>query len=164
MYFNLCLCFFLSGLWHGAAWPFVFWGVFHGVMLICDRLFWAKMQRRLPQFLNLSITFFLVMISWVIFRAGTYERMELMLHAMAIPWAPSRPNTLWFSGDIAFCITVGYALIFVPALPRWQKFVEAYGRLSWRPVLELGGSVALLLMVLTKVSMESFNAFLYFRF
>ncbi len=42
--------------------------IFHGVMLICDRAFWLRWQGRLPRIVNVALTFFLVMVSWVIFR------------------------------------------------------------------------------------------------
>ena len=69
LYFNLMVVFLLSGLWHGAAWTFVIWGAIHGLFLIADRVFllkavsvWGKVPRML-------LTYFVVLIAWVFFRA-----------------------------------------------------------------------------------------------
>ncbi|MFI4957439.1 MAG: MBOAT family O-acyltransferase [Gammaproteobacteria bacterium] len=54
-YFNLWVCFLLSGLWHGASWIFVLWGAYNGIFLIIDKLFWVKASRKLPGILNRSV-------------------------------------------------------------------------------------------------------------
>ena len=100
-YFNLCLCFFLSGLWHGAAWTFIIWGLFHGTMLIADRVFWKQWQTHLPKIINVAITFFLVMISWVIFRSQSLDQIGFYLRAMFIPRAVE-PTLLSVSADIVW--------------------------------------------------------------
>jgi alginate O-acetyltransferase complex protein AlgI len=62
-YINLWLVFLLSGLWHGASWNFILWGMFHGSFLTFDKLFWLKYSQKLPRVFNVAITF-LVIFSW----------------------------------------------------------------------------------------------------
>ena len=162
-YFNLCLCFFLSGLWHGAAWTFIIWGLFHGTMLIADRVFWKEWQNHLPKIINVAITFCLVMISWVIFRAQSLDQIGFYLRAMFIPESVE-PTLLSVSPDIVCILAVAYFIIFLPLLPRFEKVLAWYKGLAVRRTVELAGAYGLLLFVLARIATSSYQAFLYFRF
>jgi alginate O-acetyltransferase complex protein AlgI len=162
-YFNLCLCFFLSGLWHGAAWTFIIWGLFHGTMLIADRVFWKEWQNHLPKVINVAITFCLVMISWVIFRAQSLDQTAFYLRAMFIPESVE-PTLLSVSPDIVFTLAVAYFIIFLPLLPRFEKILAWYEGLALRRTVELAGAYGLLLFALARIATSSYQAFLYFRF
>jgi D-alanyl-lipoteichoic acid acyltransferase DltB (MBOAT superfamily) len=70
--FNVFATAFISGIWHGAGWNFVLWGTFHGGALICQRL-WAKLNRPMPQWLGILVTFLFVHIAWVFFRAVSFN-------------------------------------------------------------------------------------------
>ncbi len=70
-YLNLWIVFFLSGLWHGAAWTFVAWGAFHGLFIVMDKMFWLKASKTIGKVPRVVITFVIVMIGWVMFRADT---------------------------------------------------------------------------------------------
>jgi alginate O-acetyltransferase complex protein AlgI len=72
-YFNLWLVFLLSGFWHGANWTFILWGIYHGLFLILDRLFLNQVKSILPKFINITLTLFLVLIGWVLFRADNLQ-------------------------------------------------------------------------------------------
>jgi D-alanyl-lipoteichoic acid acyltransferase DltB (MBOAT superfamily) len=68
----ILLTFALSGLWHGARWTFVLWGVFHGVLLAATRLLGRRgWGARLPGWLKILATFHLVLLGWVLFRASS---------------------------------------------------------------------------------------------
>lgn len=71
-YRNLMITFLIGGLWHGAGWNFVFWGFMHGTALIIHRL-WQKTGIKMPNFLAWLITFNFVNITWIFFRAKTWE-------------------------------------------------------------------------------------------
>ena len=69
-YVNLATVMLFGGLWHGANWTFVVWGALHGTLLICERSLGKRSAyERLPQVLRIGITFLLVLITWVFFRA-----------------------------------------------------------------------------------------------
>ena len=63
-YRNLCLVFIFSGLWHGANWTFLLWGVFHGFFLILDRIFLLRISNSLPKIVSVGFTFFYC-LSWL---------------------------------------------------------------------------------------------------
>lgn len=163
-YVNLSICFLLSGVWHGAAWPFVYWGLYHGLMLIADRAFWLDAQKRLPPWSNRAVTFFLVTISWVIFRSRDFTQMKEIFGKLFSPWASGTPSKIWFSPDIAAALILGFVLIFLPALPGWDGIAARYRDWRWRGVFELTASVPLLAISIVKISASTFNVFLYFRF
>src|SRR4029079_875958 len=71
MYANLVTVFFLCGLWHGASWNFVIWGLFHGTFLVVERLGLAAAIHRLWRPLRHLYLMLVVMIGWVFFRAET---------------------------------------------------------------------------------------------
>ncbi len=80
--FNLFVTFLLAGLWHGAGWTFVVWGVLHGLALVVHRL-WQKVPFRLPVMLGWMFTFLFVNMAWVVFRANDLGNALDVLKGMA---------------------------------------------------------------------------------
>lgn len=91
---NIMLTMFLGGLWHGAGWTFIFWGVLHGIYIWINHL-WRKTKYSLPQWLNWLLTFNAVNIAWIFFRAVNFNDALNILSAMvdvnkfAIPYSES---------------------------------------------------------------------------
>ena len=92
VYRNLMLTKAIGGLWHGAAWTFVLWGVFHGVILVLHRMCEPILSRIQPadafasqlwKVIRIVITFHLVCLGWLLFRASTLEQAWGMLYAIA---------------------------------------------------------------------------------
>jgi alginate O-acetyltransferase complex protein AlgI len=99
-YFNLLAVFFLCGLWHGASWTFVFWGLFHGAFLVIERMLAARKgggwwvagvgkrktalspSTRTTPILSHAYTLAVVMVGWVFFRANTFAQALAFLRAM----------------------------------------------------------------------------------
>jgi len=94
---NLMITMLLGGLWHGANWTFVAWGAYHGALLIATR-YGSSGVSRVPDGLRKAVTFFLVVIGWVLFRATSF--------AMAIGWL--RKLFVW---EKAINITGGETLV-----------------------------------------------------
>jgi len=70
---NLMITMLLGGLWHGAAWTFVLWGAFHGAWLAIHRVVARARPPRTPAWLRLLVTFHLVLVAWVLFRAPSLD-------------------------------------------------------------------------------------------
>lgn len=79
--YNLLIVFVIGGLWHGAAWTFVFWGVLHGVAIVVERLF-RKTKMQLPRIVSWILTFGFVNTAWVFFRATTWTDATKVLKGM----------------------------------------------------------------------------------
>jgi alginate O-acetyltransferase complex protein AlgI len=73
VYLNLLIVFFLTGFWHGASWTFVLWGFIHGFFMIIERLGFEKILMKIWSPLAHLYTLMVVMLAWVLFRAGTFE-------------------------------------------------------------------------------------------
>lgn len=79
---NLVLTFLIGGIWHGAGWTFIIWGLLHGIALVCHRQ-WQKSQRlQIPRVLAILITFMFVNITWVFFRAEDLSSAMDILQSM----------------------------------------------------------------------------------
>ena len=165
MLFNMFVVWLLTGLWHGAGWNFVLWGLFFAVFLILEKGFLLKPLQKLPVLSHLY-TLLLVAVSFVIFdSAGLSEaaaHLGRMFGAGGVPLATG--ETLYYLGSYA--VTFIIAVIGATPYPtRWMN------RLSEGPktgrVLAVAAPVALmaLLAVVTAYLVDgSFNPFLYFRF
>jgi D-alanyl-lipoteichoic acid acyltransferase DltB (MBOAT superfamily) len=81
MYSNLLITFLLGGLWHGAAWTFVFWGFLHGLALVIHRI-WQKINIKMNILVAWFITFNFINISWIFFRAKEWDDAIKVLKGM----------------------------------------------------------------------------------
>ena len=79
--FNIIITFFLVGLWHGAGWTFIVWGLVHGVALCVFNL-WSKLNIKLNKFLSWIITFNFINIAWVFFRAENFKNALEIIKSM----------------------------------------------------------------------------------
>lgn len=70
--FNLAVTFFISGLWHGAAWTFILWGMLHGAFVVVERIL-KKQLMKIPHAIRVCATFLIVNTLWVLFRADSFE-------------------------------------------------------------------------------------------
>lgn len=70
---NVVIVFFLGGLWHGANWTFVIWGLFHGLAISFTNIFSSAWEKILPHKLQVLLTFLIVVIGWVFFRSDNLE-------------------------------------------------------------------------------------------
>ncbi|WNS78918.1 MBOAT family protein [Domibacillus sp. DTU_2020_1001157_1_SI_ALB_TIR_016] len=80
-YLNILAVFFISGIWHGAGWTFIIWGIMHGVASVINRL-WNRAGFKLPKLLAWFITFQFVNVAWVFFRAPSVEVALQVLKSM----------------------------------------------------------------------------------
>ena len=163
--FNILVVWMLTGLWHGADWNFVLWGLFFAVFLILEKIFLLKPLQKLPVLSHLY-TLLLVAVSFVIFdSAGLSEAAAHLGHMFGAGGVPlATGEALYYLGSYA--VTFIIAVIGATPYPtRWMN------RLSEGPktgrVLAVAAPVALmaLLAVVTAYLVDgSFNPFLYFRF
>jgi len=80
--FNLSVVWFLTGMWHGASWNYILWGVYYGVLLILEKYVFSGLIKKIPSPIGHILTMFLVIIGWVFFRAETLSGAVSYLFAM----------------------------------------------------------------------------------
>lgn len=169
-YRNLILVFFLTGLWHGASWNMVVWGLFHGFFLIVEK---AWLKNILPKLvvINRAYTLLVVMIGWVFFRAPdisyALEYLGKMFGVGESPVVPVQPFSIYLTYDV-----IGLLVIAVLFSTGWVHSIIRYaakpghfnsaGQL-WRPI-EYTASLVLLLVCSMYLIRQGYNPFIYFQF
>ncbi|MBF0258614.1 MAG: MBOAT family protein [Desulfamplus sp.] len=96
-YFNLFIVFLLCGLWHGASWNFILWGIYYGLFLIIERMGLGSILTRINVVLRHLYVIIIVMAGWVLFRADTLEQALKYLKIMAGFGSASADNTYDFA-------------------------------------------------------------------
>ncbi|MFO0988413.1 MAG: MBOAT family O-acyltransferase [Alphaproteobacteria bacterium] len=158
---NLMLTFLLGGIWHGAGWGFVAWGLLHGAGCCFDRVF-PGLARVTPRPLAILATFLFVNAAWVFFRAPDFQTAFAVLGAMS-GFAPSDAPVSVFAQDwvpIAGMIAIGLALCWFA--PNSQSL--AFGLVRIGPTAKAaccGGALALFLLAIRDAPR---SPFLYFNF
>ncbi len=153
-YRNLMITMVLGGLWHGAAWTFVIWGAYNGMMLVIEHALGGRIKA--PAWLRWLVTFNLVVLGWIIFRAQSIGDVWTFLKRLVSFGAPS----LWSAPVlIAVGLVIGLQLLPDRSTEDWQARL---GRLS--PAI-LGAALAvLILFVAATVPSQGVPPFIYFRF
>jgi alginate O-acetyltransferase complex protein AlgI len=165
LYFNLFIVFLASGLWHGAAWGFIFWGAFHGFFLVLERLFLSGVLKKLGKW-SVVYTFIVVTVGWVLFKlehlgpAYAYLQRMFCVHAdNGQLWYASREFWVIF-GLTFFCSFFG--------LFNWGKRLqERFYVRNFNTAGHLGMFAAMLLLLVLiagHITTSTFNPFIYFRF
>jgi alginate O-acetyltransferase complex protein AlgI len=187
-YLNLLFVFFLCGLWHGARWVFVAWGLYHGFFLVIERLLTRGRHRP-----NTSTTggkwglsllchayaVLMAMGGWVLFRSDTFAHAWGYYGALIGNCEGSgKANTIWFyyAWDVHIAILAGtlFSLPILPALAQWwSKRVRQYTATEKTMAgvilfsMEFGRTVvllSLLLLCFLPLASGTYNPFIYFRF
>jgi len=154
-YRNLILVMLLGGFWHGAGWTFILWGVLHGTLLVGNGLYRDCIRIPVPKFIAIAITFFLVMMGWLLFRSTDIAMARLWYAAIfglnGIESDFGRPILL--SGNFLLSMA---ALVFCWLAPNtW----------NYRPKLTLGTAMVLsALFVVCVLRFDADSPFLYFQF
>ncbi len=176
-YFNLVVVFFLCGLWHGASWTFVFWGLYHGGFLVLERMGLGRLLEGLPSLLRRVYLLLAVVVGWVFFRAATFGGAVAMLRAMAGLGEASAVEYLpaaFLRNDVILALIAG-CLCAAPLLPwlvrlrgtvlagvRRQRLAQALDAAF--AAASVAGLAALLLASEMLLAGGTHNPFIYFRF
>jgi alginate O-acetyltransferase complex protein AlgI len=160
-YVNLALVMLLGGLWHGASWNFVLWGALHGGMLAFERAQGKdSFYRRMPRPARVALTFFIVCLSWVFFRAKTLSQAVVYLRSLfglaaLTPAANALAGALYTRYHVAMFLL---GAVVVWGAPNTWAFTT---RLSRPRALGALGLLALSILVMWA---QTINPFLYFQF
>ena len=162
---NVVVVWFLSGLWHGADWNFVCWGLYFGVILIAEKIFLLKLLGKIPGVLQRIYTIALVVISFVIFRFDDLSVAAVRLKGMLVPnFSAITELTGYQMRNYGFVLL----LAMVGAFPIRKKITEVLERkdawigckVIFMPLL----MVAAFVVVTAFLIQSSVHPFLYFRF
>ncbi len=157
---NLAIVWLLTGLWHGAQWNFVLWGVFYGALLMTEKLWTGRLLDRAPKAVCHIYTLLAVMIGFVIFNAdglgGTVSDLKAMFGSRGLPVVTEQ--TMYYLKSYA----VTFAIAIIGSMPLVKNLAGRLGKVgaALQPVV----TAVLLLLSTASIIDGSFDPFLYFRF
>lgn len=172
---NLFVVWALTGLWHGASWNFVLWGLYYFVLLLADRLFWQKLLNKLPKVLSAVLSHITlplaVLFGWVLFK---FTSLPLMLAVVRGMFCANGNAFTSFTVTaevkshmylLVFC-ALASTPIFLQLAKRWERAGERsrLAQSTYGIAANVVVPVALLLLSTACLVGNSFNPFLYFRF
>ena len=177
-YRNKLIVFFFTGLWHGANWTFIVWGLWHGFFIVAEDLV-AKLtgkdrhsrnsKRRAAGIAKHLYTLLVVLIGFVIFRADTMSQAVAMVAAMFSGVHATAQTGLLLAQcmtPLTLCALAAGVVFSTPVLPAILHRTDALTQSAQRAVRVLGGAVLLMLLVtdILHLSAASYVPFIYFQF
>ncbi len=164
-YINILIVFLVTGLWHGASWNFIIWGLVHGMILVIERLFLEKLFLQIPSFLSRIYTLLVVVTAWVFFRAEDLPQSITFIKKMYSFGASSSAS----ASHLKYIISSEFFLIlilgFLFSTPLITKLsVKIHTGPSLHKYLYHLALLCLFLVSLTYLAAGTYNPFIYFRF
>ncbi len=158
---NIMIVWSLTGLWHGAAWNFIAWGAFYGVLLVAEKYLFRNVLEKIPDILRRVMTMVIVMVGWVFFSNTDISAAFSYLSAMF-----GISGNLMFDSDAAYLLSTNGIVIVVMALSSFG-FFDRMPRITNKPLrIVLTGMLYVVITVMSVAYLisETYNPFLYFRF
>lgn len=160
-YFNLAVVFFLTGLWHGAAWQFIVWGAYHGLFLILERLGLQKILGKFPRPIRHIYTLLVVIVGWVFFRADNlnlalrYIKNMFVINSSGLGAIAMMEQ---FTGLFVVCLFI--AIIFSVTKLEFLKNNKLWANTTFERLRY----IMLWLVSVLYLTGLSYNPFIYFKF
>jgi alginate O-acetyltransferase complex protein AlgI len=176
VYFNLCVVFFLCGLWHGASWNFIIWGLLHSCFLMLERFGLNTLLERLWAPIAHAYVLLVVMVAWVFFREETLSQALAYLGAMFglsrdtglaqhVGLYINHERLLYLVLSMVFCMPVGdYLSSWTEQSSRRGQASPLFGAGSVFAPLKSLLLFAILFLCMTYLAVGTYNPFIYFRF
>ena len=163
---NILIVWFLTGIWHGAAYNFILWGLFIGVFLVIEKLWLSKYISKLPKFLRNIYVLFIIMISFIMFNAGSINEAFFNIKGLF------GLNKEVFINNYTIYYLKSYLIVLIIAIfgatPLFKNIIEKLKKSKCLNkiinILEPIFLIILLLLVTAYLIDSSYNPFLYFRF
>lgn len=159
---NILIVWFLTGLWHGAQWNFIFWGLYFGILLIIEKVFLEKVLNKLPKFISRIYTLIIVMISFIIFSGENLAQIMQNIGGLIGVKVNlfATPESIYYFKSYLVIIILGV----VGATPILRNIANNKKIHKVVNILEPICLLSILVVSTSFIIDGSFNPFLYFRF
>ena len=156
--------FLLCGFWHGAAWTFILWGAYMGVFLIIDRLFLLKYLKKAGKIPSIVLTFFLLMIGWLIFRSQSLDEAWFFIRRLFL--FQGGENMVWLNPKFWTMLAIAVLFSFWGGFKKIESWIDKLYFNPGNALMIVSAVIAILLFVLSEATITSsgFSPFIYFRF
>ena len=158
---NIAVVWFLTGLWHGASWNFILWGLYFGVLLMIEKLFMLKVLKKAPAIISHIYSIIIILFGWVLFYFENLNEMGIFLARMF------GSDGFIMSGDISVKIISYIPLLIVSAITSTPLISKLYHKIKSKPILYVidnAGCVLALLLCTAALVSSDYNPFLYYKF
>ena len=160
---NIFVVWFLTGLWHGANWTFIIWGLYFGCLLLLEKYVLKDLLEKCPRFICHIYTWILVLISWVFFMSPNLTQAFGVLGKMiGINASLYDMNALFYLRSSVVLILIGIVFSF----PVYEK-LESYVLGRWKQKASIALTIVYVVVFLISISYvisNTFQSFLYFAF
>ncbi len=158
--FNLLIVWALTGIWHGAGWTFLIWGLYFSLLLAAEKLFLSRILKKIPGFFSRIYTLFAVLVSWIIFAAPDIKSAGYFLSELFGANGFAGSQTLYYLRNCGALLALG--LLFSTNIARraFDRFAPKKARSPIGAVI--GAAIYALSLIL--IINSAYNPFLYFRF
>ena len=165
---NIAIVWFLTGLWHGAEWNFVIWGLYFAVILLIEKLFLGKILEKLP-IVNRIYSLFLIVYGWVIFRVATLGQIGEFTRAMfggygALGNGDKNIFTLLSQAEVGTVAVITFLVGIVASTPILPRLKEKLSSSKWALITADVLLLALFALSVAELALGSYNPFIYFKF
>ena len=168
-YLNLLIVWFLTGLWHGASWNFVLWGLFFCIFLFIEKAGLLRVLKRTPRAVGIIYTLIIVYFGWILFRFSDFRFIPIVLKGLlglnGNGFIDFETKTLLASNALFIIVAV---IAVTPLMKRFNKFImskcDTEKKQTAYEVFSVIIPVALLLLSSLTLVGDSYNPFLYFQF
>jgi alginate O-acetyltransferase complex protein AlgI len=165
-YINLFIVFLATGLWHGAGFNFIFWGIYHGIFIIIERIFFKKLlDKNKLKFLNHIYVMLVVIIGWIFFRAnGLKEGFELVKILFSFDFSKSYillPTFINNKTILIIIISILFSGVLQSLFNKFKnkdKLTKVYNNLEFMVI------IFIMLISILDLAASTYNPFIYFRF
>lgn len=173
-YRNLLIVFFSTGIWHGASWNFIVWGLYYGIFLILERGIFGKILEKMPKTIQRIYALIIILIGWVFFRADNLEvAIEYIKNMFSFNLAGI--NNIYKIIDIEKIVFLSIAIICsVPVIKTISQklkdkiLVNQNGEITAKQIavdtVEFAVLISIFLISIMYMTGSSYNPFIYFRF
>ena len=159
---NFFIVWLLTGLWHGASWNFVLWGLFFAVILLLEKEFLHKILDRLPKFFGWLYMFIIINIGWLLFRVNSLNDLKYVSESFVHPtnsFSDFISNNYSITPYFIFMI-IGFGFMFPIRRIIYDKLSKStFGKILYDIII-----VALFALAICSLINSSYNPFIYFRF
>lgn len=161
---NIMVVWFLTGLWHGAAWNFILWGLYYGILLTLEKYIWGEKIKKLPLLLQHLYAILVVVFGFTIFVFDDMEQLGMYVRRMFAVTSRVIGSEFWYYLGSNGVLILTALVLAMPVYPWLCKKLDCgKGRKGWT-VLRTAGYLGLFLLTVAYLVGNTYNPFLYFRF
>jgi len=162
---NILVVWMLTGLWHGAHWTFILWGLYYGVILLLEGTLLAKPLSKLPKWLRYILTMLVVIVGWTIFRIDHMSQLAASLGKMFGVGASFALSSIFYE-DYSLIAALPYVLLGILFATPYLRigFQKLQRKFVWLVPIKYLLYLAMFGLALALLVSNSYNPFIYFRF